>query len=175
MERQRREEWERGKKEELSRRRTGEQEEISRLRAKKKSLELELEAVVSARSSYVFNSKNGLTLRSASRCHRATSTSRSQTASATLRVRGGSSRRRWTSSTRRGTPASQRSTLCSSTLRPVKSFFFLSLVSIIEVSIIGGFDCWLQDWQKKLSLLVPEQQRLTEKLRNIGLSKISRK
>lgn len=48
MERQRREEWERGKKEELSRRRTGEQEEISRLRAKKKSLELELEAVVSA-------------------------------------------------------------------------------------------------------------------------------
>lgn len=46
MERQRREEWERGKKEELSRRRTGEQEEISRLRAKKRSLELELEAVV---------------------------------------------------------------------------------------------------------------------------------
>lgn len=53
MERQRREEWERGKKEELSRRRTGEQEEISRLRAKKKSLELELEAVVSVRSSDV--------------------------------------------------------------------------------------------------------------------------
>lgn len=46
MERQRREEWERGKKEELSRRRTGEQEEISRLRARKRSLELELEAVV---------------------------------------------------------------------------------------------------------------------------------
>lgn len=46
MERQRREEWERGKREELSRRRTGEQEEISRLRARKRSLELELEAVV---------------------------------------------------------------------------------------------------------------------------------
>lgn len=46
MERQRREEWERGKKEELSRRKTAEQEEISRLRARKKSLELELEAVV---------------------------------------------------------------------------------------------------------------------------------
>lgn len=46
MERQRREEWERGKKEELGRRREGEQDEISRLRAKKKSLELELEAVV---------------------------------------------------------------------------------------------------------------------------------
>lgn len=51
MERQRREEWERGKKEELSRRRTGEQEEISRLRAKKRSLELELEAVVRPRCS----------------------------------------------------------------------------------------------------------------------------
>uniref|UniRef100_A0A8C9ZHF7 Intersectin 2a n=1 Tax=Sander lucioperca TaxID=283035 RepID=A0A8C9ZHF7_SANLU len=45
MERQRREEWEHGKREELGRRREGEQEEISRLRAKKKSLELELEAV----------------------------------------------------------------------------------------------------------------------------------
>lgn len=51
MERQRREEWEQGKKEELSRRRTGEQEEISRLRAKKRSLELELEAVVRPRCS----------------------------------------------------------------------------------------------------------------------------
>lgn len=30
-----------------------------------------------------------------------------------------------------------------------------------------------QDWQKKLSLLLPEQQRLTEKLRNINLNKIS--
>lgn len=49
MERQRREEWERGRKEELARRRGGEQEEISRLRAKKKSLELELEAVVRER------------------------------------------------------------------------------------------------------------------------------
>lgn len=49
VERQRREEWERGKKEELSRRRTGEQEEISRLKARKKSLELELEAVVGLR------------------------------------------------------------------------------------------------------------------------------
>lgn len=46
MERQRREEWERGKKEELGKKKEGEQEEISRLRAKKKSLELELQAVV---------------------------------------------------------------------------------------------------------------------------------
>uniref|UniRef100_A0A8D3BZC2 Intersectin 2a n=1 Tax=Scophthalmus maximus TaxID=52904 RepID=A0A8D3BZC2_SCOMX len=44
MERQRREEWERGKKEELGRMREGEQEEISQLRAKKRGLELELEA-----------------------------------------------------------------------------------------------------------------------------------
>lgn len=46
MERQHREEWERGKREELGMRKEGEQEEISRLRAKKKGLELELEAVV---------------------------------------------------------------------------------------------------------------------------------
>lgn len=46
MERQQREEWERVKKEELSRKKEGEQEEISQLRAKKKSLQLELEAVV---------------------------------------------------------------------------------------------------------------------------------
>ncbi|KAF7208953.1 transcript variant X2 [Nothobranchius furzeri] len=45
MERQRREEWERRKREELGRRKEEEQEEISRLRAKKTSLELELEAV----------------------------------------------------------------------------------------------------------------------------------
>lgn len=58
MERQRREEWERGKKEELSRRRTGEQEEIFRLRARKKSLELELEAVVGLHWSWMcFESK----------------------------------------------------------------------------------------------------------------------
>lgn len=46
MECRRREDWERGRKEELARRRTGEQEEIFQLRAKKKSLELELETVV---------------------------------------------------------------------------------------------------------------------------------
>lgn len=46
MERQQREEWERGMRQELGGRREGEQEEISRLRAKKKSLELELEDVV---------------------------------------------------------------------------------------------------------------------------------
>uniref|UniRef100_A0A8C5HH98 Intersectin-2-like n=1 Tax=Gouania willdenowi TaxID=441366 RepID=A0A8C5HH98_GOUWI len=45
MERQRREEWECGRREELSRKREGEQEEIFQLRARKRSLELELEAV----------------------------------------------------------------------------------------------------------------------------------
>uniref|UniRef100_A0A8C5HHW6 Intersectin-2-like n=1 Tax=Gouania willdenowi TaxID=441366 RepID=A0A8C5HHW6_GOUWI len=44
MERQRREEWECGRREELSRKREGEQEEIFQLRARKRSLELELEA-----------------------------------------------------------------------------------------------------------------------------------
>lgn len=46
MERQRREEYERRMKEELAHRKEGEREQISRLRAKKRSLELELEAVV---------------------------------------------------------------------------------------------------------------------------------
>uniref|UniRef100_A0A3P9LQ63 Intersectin 2b n=1 Tax=Oryzias latipes TaxID=8090 RepID=A0A3P9LQ63_ORYLA len=44
MERQRREEYERRMKEELAHRKEGEREQISRLRAKKRSLELELEA-----------------------------------------------------------------------------------------------------------------------------------
>lgn len=33
--------------------------------------------------------------------------------------------------------------------------------------------CVLQDWQRKLSQLLPEKQRLTEKLRNITLSQHS--
>lgn len=33
--------------------------------------------------------------------------------------------------------------------------------------------CFPQEWQRKLSELVPEEQRLTEKLRNISLNKIS--
>uniref|UniRef100_A0A3Q2ZAH7 Intersectin 2a n=1 Tax=Hippocampus comes TaxID=109280 RepID=A0A3Q2ZAH7_HIPCM len=44
LERQRQEQWERSRKEELSRTREGEHQELSQLRAKKKSLELELEA-----------------------------------------------------------------------------------------------------------------------------------
>ncbi|XP_056872621.1 intersectin-2a isoform X3 [Takifugu flavidus] len=121
MERQRREEWERGKKEELSRRRTGEQEEISRLRAKKKSLELELEAVGNK--------------------HKQISD----------RLRDAQSKR----------------------------WILKAEVDLINqkrdarISEINTLQLHFEDWQKKLSLLVPEQQRLTEKLRSIGLSKIS--
>ena len=46
LERQQRVEWERGKKEELGKKKERELEEILKLRAKKKSLEMELEAVV---------------------------------------------------------------------------------------------------------------------------------
>ncbi|TNM95026.1 hypothetical protein fugu_017785 [Takifugu bimaculatus] len=122
MERQREEErWERGKKEELSRRRTGEQEEISRLRAKKKSLELELEAVGNK--------------------HKQISD----------RLRDAQSKR----------------------------WILKAEVDLINqkrdarISEINTLQLHFEDWQKKLSLLVPEQQRLTEKLRSIGLSKIS--
>lgn len=44
------------------------------------------------------------------------------------------------------------------------------------MDVLPSLSAWirLQDWQKKLSLLVPEQHRLTEKLRNLNLNKISR-
>uniref|UniRef100_A0A6Q2YKK9 Intersectin 2a n=1 Tax=Esox lucius TaxID=8010 RepID=A0A6Q2YKK9_ESOLU len=45
LERQQKEEWERGRKDDLCRRRAGEQQEIAVLRAKKKQLQMELEAV----------------------------------------------------------------------------------------------------------------------------------
>jgi len=90
MERQHREEWERAKREELGRRRGGEQEEISRLRAKKKSLELELEDVVRRSGDEPLSQKAGAhTDTSVTWSHRETSTSRSRTASGTLRARGG--------------------------------------------------------------------------------------
>lgn len=93
MERQRREEWERAKKEELARRRAGEQEEISRLKAKKRSLELELEAVVSGRWRPIKAQETAAACCSSpstSGSCRATSTSRSPTGCATRRARGGS-------------------------------------------------------------------------------------
>lgn len=121
MERQRREEWERGKKEELGRRREGEQEEISRLRAKKKSLELELEAVVRphahSRTYKLLMIMKDWEHAGIIWSPRATSTSRSQTVSVTPRARGGFRRQRWSSLIRRGMHASRRSTRCRFSLR----------------------------------------------------------
>uniref|UniRef100_A0A668AEI6 Intersectin 2a n=1 Tax=Myripristis murdjan TaxID=586833 RepID=A0A668AEI6_9TELE len=120
LERKRREEWERGKKEELGRRREGEQEEISRLRAKKKSLELELEAVGNK--------------------HKQISD----------RLRDAQSKRR---------------------IQKAE----LDLVNQkrdARISEINTLQLQFEDWQRKLSQLVPEQQRLTERLRSIGLNSL---
>ncbi|XP_045916385.1 intersectin-2a isoform X1 [Micropterus dolomieu] len=120
IERQRREEWERGKKDELGRRREGEQEEISRLRAKKKSLELELEAV-------------GNKHKQISDC-----------------LRDAQSKRR----------------------------ILKAEVDLVNqkrdsrITEINTLQLQFEDWQRKLSQLVPEQQRLTEKMRIISLNKL---
>ncbi|XP_071335113.1 intersectin-2a isoform X2 [Trachinotus anak] len=121
MERQRREEWERGKKEELGRRREGEQEEISRLRAKKKSLELELEAVGNK--------------------HKQISD----------RLRDAQSKRRILKA----------------------EVDLINQKRDTRITEINTLQLQFEDWQGKLSQLVPEQQRLTEKLRNISLNKLS--
>ncbi|KAI3364371.1 hypothetical protein L3Q82_011172, partial [Scortum barcoo] len=121
MERQRREEWERGKKEELGRRREGEQEEISRLRAKKKSLELELEAVGNK--------------------HKQISD----------RLRDAQSKRRILKA----------------------EVDLINQKRDARITDINALQLQVEDWQKKLSQLIPEQQRLTEKLRNISLNKLS--
>ncbi|XP_070843174.1 intersectin-2a isoform X5 [Chaetodon trifascialis] len=121
MERQRREEWERGKKEELGRKREGEQEEISRLRAKKKSLELELEAVGNK--------------------HKQISD----------RLRDAQSKRRILKA----------------------EVDLVNQKRDIRITEINTLQLQFEDWQRKLSQLVPEQQRLTEKLRNINLNKLS--
>ncbi|XP_056260821.1 intersectin-2a isoform X2 [Seriola aureovittata] len=121
MERQRREEWERGKREELGRRREGEQEEISRLRAKKKSLELELEAVGNKHKQI------------SDRLRDAQSKRRIQKAEVDL----------------------------------------INQKRDARITEINTLQLQFEDWQRKLSQLVPEQQRLTEKLRNINLNKLS--
>ncbi|XP_044024305.1 intersectin-2a isoform X2 [Siniperca chuatsi] len=120
MERQRREEWERGKKEELGRRREGEQEEISLLRAKKKSLELELEAV-------------GNKHKQISNC-----------------LRDAQSKRRILKA----------------------EVDLVNQKRDTRITEINTLQLQFEDWQRKLSQLVPEQQRLTEKLRNISLNKL---
>ncbi|XP_070781441.1 intersectin-2-like isoform X2 [Enoplosus armatus] len=120
MERQRREEWERGKKEELGRRREGEQEEISQLRAKKKSLELELEAVGNK--------------------HKQISD----------RLRDAQSKRRILKA----------------------EVDLVNQKRDTRITEINTLQLQFEDWQRKLSQLIPEQQRLTEKLRNISLNKL---
>uniref|UniRef100_A0A3B4GIX8 Osteoclast-stimulating factor 1 n=1 Tax=Pundamilia nyererei TaxID=303518 RepID=A0A3B4GIX8_9CICH len=55
LERQRKEEWERRRKGELQLKKEQEQDEITKLKAKKRSLELELEAVVSAEETFQSN------------------------------------------------------------------------------------------------------------------------
>nr|XP_019947433.1 PREDICTED: intersectin-2-like isoform X1 [Paralichthys olivaceus] len=121
MERQQREEWERGKREELGRRKEGEQEEISQLRAKKRSLELELEAV---------GNKHKLI---SDRLRDAQSKRRIQKAEVDL----------------------------------------INQKRDERITEINTLQLQFEDWQRKLSQLVPEQQRLTEKLRNINLNKVS--
>uniref|UniRef100_A0A3Q3K626 Intersectin 2a n=1 Tax=Monopterus albus TaxID=43700 RepID=A0A3Q3K626_MONAL len=120
MERQRREEWERVKKKELGRRREGEQEEISQLRAKKKSLELELEAG---------NKHKQIS----DRLRDAQSKKRIQKAEVDL----------------------------------------VNQKRDARIAEIATLQLQFEDWQRKLSQLVPEQQRLAEKLRNISLNKLS--
>ncbi|KAF0023337.1 hypothetical protein F2P81_023967 [Scophthalmus maximus] len=121
MERQRREEWERGKKEELGRMREGEQEEISQLRAKKRCLELELEAVGNKHKQI------------SDRLRDAQSKKRIQKAEVDL----------------------------------------INQKRDARVAEISTLQLQFEEWQRKLSVLVPEQQRLTEKLRNINLNKLS--
>ncbi|XP_059211912.1 intersectin-2a isoform X2 [Centropristis striata] len=121
IERQRREEWERGRREELGRRKEGELDEISRLRAKKKSLELELEAVGNK--------------------HKQISD----------RLRDAQSKRR----------------ILKAEVDMVNQKRDARILEINTTQL------QFEEWQRKLSQLVPEQQRLTEKLRNINLNKIS--
>uniref|UniRef100_A0A3Q2T1F5 Intersectin-2 n=1 Tax=Fundulus heteroclitus TaxID=8078 RepID=A0A3Q2T1F5_FUNHE len=118
MERQRREEWERTKREELGRRKEAEQEEISRLRAKKKSLELELEA---------------------GNKHKQISD----------RLRDAQSKRRIQKA----------------------EVDLINQKRDARIAEINTLQLEFEDWQRKLSQLVPEQQRLSEKLRNISLKK----
>ncbi|XP_047244036.1 intersectin-2a isoform X3 [Girardinichthys multiradiatus] len=120
MERQRREEWERAKKEELGRRKEAEQAEISRLRAKKKSLELELEAVGNKHKQI------------SDRLRDAQSKRRIQKAEVDL----------------------------------------INQKRDARIAEINTLQLEFENWQRKLSQLVPEQQRLSEKLRNISLKQL---
>uniref|UniRef100_A0A8C5C9X2 Intersectin 2a n=1 Tax=Gadus morhua TaxID=8049 RepID=A0A8C5C9X2_GADMO len=124
LERQRKEAWERGRREELSRRKEGDQEEIVQLKARKKCLEIELEAVGSK--------------------HKQISD----------RLRDAQSKRRI-----------QKSEL---DLINQKRDVRIAEINTLQVQ----FEVREPDWQRKLSQLVPEQQRLTERLRCIGLNNL---
>ncbi|XP_059897953.1 LOW QUALITY PROTEIN: intersectin-2-like [Gadus macrocephalus] len=120
LERRRKEEWERGQREELSRRKGGDQEEIVQLKARKKCLEIELEAVGSK--------------------HKQISD----------RLRDAQSKRRI-----------QKSELD-----------LINQKRDVRIAEINTLQVQFEDWQRKLSQLVPEQQRLTERLRCIGLNNL---
>ncbi|CAL8393449.1 unnamed protein product [Gadus morhua 'NCC'] len=120
LERQRKEAWERGRREELSRRKEGDQEEIVQLKARKKCLEIELEAVGSK--------------------HKQISD----------RLRDAQSKRRI-----------QKSELD-----------LINQKRDVRIAEINTLQVQFEDWQRKLSQLVPEQQRLTERLRCIGLNNL---
>ncbi|XP_077365961.1 intersectin-2a isoform X2 [Festucalex cinctus] len=120
LERQRREQWERSRRDELSRTHEGEHQELSQLRAKKKSLELELEAVGNKHKQILD------------------------------RLRDAQSKRR---------------------IRKAE----VELVNQkrdARIAEINTLQLQFEEWQTKLSLLVPEQQKLTEKLHNMNLNKI---
>uniref|UniRef100_H2MQC3 Intersectin 2a n=1 Tax=Oryzias latipes TaxID=8090 RepID=H2MQC3_ORYLA len=114
MERQRREEYERRMKEELAHRKEGEREQISRLRAKKRSLELELEA---------------------GKKHKQISD----------RLRDAQSKRRIQKA----------------------EVDLVNQKRDGRIAEINTLQLEFETWQRKLSELVPEQQRLTEKLRKM--------
>uniref|UniRef100_A0A669DA04 Intersectin 2b n=1 Tax=Oreochromis niloticus TaxID=8128 RepID=A0A669DA04_ORENI len=108
LERQRKEEWERRRKGELQLKKEQEQDEITKLKAKKRSLELELEAVVSAEETSQSNIEQKYFLStccgvfklkvylcsSFSTSFRVTSTARSLTAERELRAREEAERRK---------------------------------------------------------------------------------
>ncbi|XP_034143734.1 intersectin-2a isoform X2 [Esox lucius] len=120
LERQQKEEWERGRKDDLCRRRAGEQQEIAVLRAKKKQLQMELEAV-------------GSRHKQLSDCLRDAQTKRRiQRAELDL------------VNQRRDGRASE----------------------------INSLQIQFEDFQNKLSQLVPQQQRLTERLHTMKYNHI---
>ncbi|KAM6953998.1 intersectin-2-like [Aplochiton taeniatus] len=120
LDRRQREEWERGKMEELGRKREGEQGEITRLRAKKRSLEMELEAMGSKHRQMAGHFRDAQSKRRIRR--------------AELDLINQKRERR--------------------------------------IAEINTLQSQFEEYQRKLSRLIPEQKILTERLRNSGLKKL---